>query len=53
MIDGAPYHRSIATREYLARQRIKVVMSGAYSYDGSPIEMLFALLKRVNLNPDG
>ena len=36
----------------LERLNIHTIISGPYSYDGAPIELFFACLKRGNLNPD-
>ena len=51
LLDGASYHKSSDTRELLAKFNIKVVISAPYSYDTAPIELLFAELKRNDLNP--
>ena len=50
--DGASYHRSGETRNFLANLGIKTIVSGPYGYNIAPIEMLFAALKSTNLNPD-
>ena len=51
--DGATYHRSAETRNYLANVGVRVVISGPYGYEIAPIEMFFAQLKATNLNPEG
>ena len=48
--DGATYHRSAETRNYLANMGIKTIISGPYGYEIAPIEMFFAALKSTNLN---
>ena len=49
--DGASYHRSAETRNYLANIGVKTMISGPYGYELAPIEKFFALLKSTNLNP--
>jgi transposase len=49
--DGASYHRSSETRNYLANIGVKTIISGPYGYEIAPIEMFFAQLKSTNLNP--
>lgn len=51
MIDGAGYHRSGQVREMVAKCGVKVVLTSPYSYEGVPVELLFHLLKRTNINP--
>ena len=49
--DGATYHRSAETRNFLANMGIKTMISGPYGYEIAPVEMLFAAIKSTNLNP--
>ena len=51
--DGATYHRSAETRNYLANMGVKTIISGPYGYEIAPIEMFFSQLKSTNLNPEG
>ena len=50
--DGATYHRSAETRNYLANMGVRAMISGPYGYDIAAIEMLFSGIKSTNLNPD-
>ena len=50
--DGATYHRSSETRNFLANMGIKTMISGPYGYEIAPVEMLFSGIKLTNLNPD-
>ena len=50
--DGATYHRSSETRNFLANMGIKTMISGPYGYEIAPVEMLFSGIKSTNLNPD-
>ena len=50
--DGATYHRSAETRNFLANMGVKTMISGPYGYDLASVEMLFAAIKSTNLNPD-
>ena len=52
MLDGAVWHTSVHSIEVYEKLNIPVIISGPYSYDGCPIELFFASLKRGNLNPD-
>ena len=40
-MDGASMHKSEETRNYLASLRIKIVISSPYSYQQSPVELLW------------
>ena len=50
--DGATYHRSAETRNFLANMGVKAMVSGPYGYEIAPIETFFAGIKATNLNPD-
>ena len=50
-MDNAKYHVSQETRETLRRLRVPIILTGPSSYSSSPIETLFAGLKRGDLNP--
>jgi len=51
LLDGASYHKSKETRNYLANKGVKVVLGGPYGFDAAPIELFFSALKCVDLNP--
>ena len=51
LLDGASYHKSERTRRYFAQLNLKIMFTGPYSAPSSPIEQLFAGLKRKELNP--
>ena len=51
-MDLAPYHSGQEIRSYMRKMQLPIIYTGAYSYDASPIESLFSLLKLGNLNPD-
>ena len=38
-------------KDYFRKMEIPVIFSGPYSYSSAPIELLFAALKRGELNP--
>ncbi len=40
--DGASYHRSVETRNYLANIGVKTMISGPYGDELAPIEKFFA-----------
>ena len=52
LLDGASYHRSKETRNYLANKGVKVVIGGPYAFSAAPVEHYFSALKRFDLNPD-
>ena len=52
LLDGAPYHRSKETRNYLCNSGVKVVIGGPYAFAAAPVEHFFSALKSVDLNPD-
>ena len=52
-LDGASYHRSKETRNYLASKGIKVVIGGPYAFAAAPIEYFFSAIKNTDLNPEG
>ncbi len=52
-LDGASWHVSNENLKFLQKMRIPTMISGPYQYNGAPIELLFANLKRGNLNPEG
>ena len=53
LLDGATYHRSKETRNYLASKGVTVVIGGPYAFAAAPIEYFFSALKNTNLNPEG
>ena len=52
LLDGAVWHTSENSLILYETLNIPVIISEPYSYDGSPIELFFACLKRSKLNPD-
>ena len=52
LLDGASYHRSKETRNYLKNSGVKVVIGGPYAFSAAPVEHFFSALKSVDLNPN-
>ena len=52
LMDGARYHVAAETRSYLDGEGVTYMYTARNSPSSSPIEMLFALLKRGDMNPD-
>ena len=50
-MDGAAYHKSEETLLKMQALGMKVVIAGPYGWLGSPVELVFAFLKQVDLNP--
>ena len=53
LLDGAKYHVSLETQEYLKKLKVEVIYTGPYSYSTAPIELLFGGMKKGQLNPEG
>ena len=49
-MDGALYHKSYDTLTKMKALAMKVVIAGPYGWLGSPVELVFAYLKQVDLN---
>ena len=52
-LDGASWHVSKENLAVFEKLKAQLIISGPYSYDGSAIELLFAAMKKGNLNPEG
>ena len=52
VVDNASYHRSLLVRKALKVLKIRIVLSGPYSYQSSACESLYSLLKRGDFNPE-
>ena len=52
LLDGARYHVAAEMREFLDAQEVAYMYTAPYSYTSSPIERIFAALKRDELNPE-
>jgi len=51
LLDNAQWHKSDYIMDKFVTFQIPVLFSGPYSYDGSPIEKIFASIKMRDLNP--
>ena len=51
LLDGAKYHINDEVIGHLSRLKMPVIFTGPRSYDACPCELLFAHLKKVDLNP--
>ena len=51
LLDNASYHTSNEAFQVYRKFRIKTIFTGPYSYDASPIELLFAAFKDDDINP--
>ena len=51
LLDGARYHTSEESRIEMAKMGLRIIYTAGYSYTSSPIERLFAAMKRGELNP--
>ena len=52
LMDGATYHTGSKVREYIRKLKLDVIYSGPYSYDDTPIELVFGHLKLGELNTE-
>ena len=50
---GALYHQSDDTLAHMKALQLPVMFFGPASYNVAPVELMFGLLKKVKLNPDG
>ena len=46
LIDGASYHKNMDALRQLTNMGLNLLVSAPYSFDGAPVEKLFALLKQ-------
>jgi hypothetical protein len=53
LLDGAKYHVGSDIRTYMRKLELEVMWSAPYSYSTAPIEMVYAVLKFGELNPEG
>ena len=53
LIDGASWHQSDTTLNHFKRLKLKVIISGPYSYSGAVCELFFSQFKSKELNPEG
>ena len=44
-MDNAPYHHGTMFKQTVENLKIPIVYTGPYSFDGAPIEKVFALIK--------
>ena len=51
LLDNAPYHTSGPAYDMMAKLKLPVLFTGAYSYDASPVELFFAHFKKGQWNP--
>ena len=51
MLDNASYHKSDSALRVLRDLDIPVIFTGPHSYLASPCELLFAALKKDDINP--
>jgi len=52
LLDGAAWHRSSGTQELLRHLKIPAMISAPHSFEISPCELVFAALKKGNINPE-
>jgi hypothetical protein len=52
IVDNASYHYSTATLRICRELQLPLMFTGPFSYAVSPVELLWSLLKRKDINPD-
>lgn len=52
LLDGASYHRNERALAAMEKLGLNVFISAPYSFDGAPVEKLFALIKQGRLAAD-
>ena len=50
LVDGAKYHKTGDTLTKMKALAMKTVVAGPYGWLASPVELVFAYLKQVDLN---
>ena len=51
-MDNAPYHASDISRRFYASYKLTIAFTAPYAYESSPVETVFSILKRGELNED-
>jgi hypothetical protein len=46
VLDNSTYHQGKGFKEYMEKLRVPLIFTGPYSFDGSPVERIFAFVKR-------
>ena len=52
MLDNVAIHATKEVKDFMAFHRMKVAYTAPYSYASSPCELVFAGLKKGELNPE-
>ena len=51
-MDNAPIHSAPEALKAMERLRMKIALTAPYSFSSSPCELVFAAIKRGELNPN-
>ena len=51
LVDGAGYHKNPETIAWMQSLGMRVLVAGPYGFQAMPVEMVFAYLKQVDINP--
>ena len=51
LVDGASYHKSLATMQVMEELEVPVMFLAPYSYNSAPCELWFAWFKSTDINP--
>ena len=52
LLDNATWHNTSEVHDTMARNNMRICYTAPYSFSSSPIELVFARLKRGELNPE-
>ena len=52
LLDNATWHNTQSVHDTMARNSMNVMYTAPYSFASSPVELVFARLKRGELNPE-
>jgi hypothetical protein len=53
LMDNAPYHKGTIFTKNVARMQLPIAFLGPYQFKMAPVELVFAYIKKFNLNPRG
>jgi hypothetical protein len=53
LMDNAPYHKGKLFTENTKRMQLPIAFLGPYQFKMAPVELVFAYIKKFNLNPGG
>mgnify|MGYP000046199486 CR=1 FL=1 len=53
LLDNAPYHKGCIFSESVKKMNLPLAFLGPYQFKMAPVELVFAYIKKFDLNPNG